>query len=141
CSAVSHDTAARPDIRFRAKGIGHQGPPSLRRPPPEAERQSQWRNVSLNQGCGKGPKLPFRLYPIELIAPAEAAHDRGQLGQDGGQLTLEREWRVDHDQAAAAERTLRGRWSHRELDTQNFADAGAPKAARQRVRLLPALDR
>src|SRR5262249_11772131 len=51
------------------------------------------------------------------------------------------EWWVDCDQAAATERALRGGCSDRELGAQNLVDTCALEPARERIRLLPALDR
>ena len=53
-----------------------------------------------------------------------------KLWKNRGQLVFKRPWRIDNDQTAAAERTLRRRGSDRELCSQDAGDAAALEPAR-----------
>src|SRR5262245_12824953 len=124
--------------------VGHRpvfGPQSLRQPPSEAERQSQRHNVNLNKRCGKVLKLIFTCNPIKPIVAVATTERLNKLWKDRGQLVFKRPWRIDHDQAATAERTLRWRGANRQLCSQDAGNAAALEPACKRIRLLPTLDR
>src|SRR5260221_7390740 len=76
----------RPERRGGSAGHSQTGkaaalrPPLLRRPPQEAERQSQPDKNRPIQRCGKVAKLPFAGEPVEAMSAA------GRRGEDSGKL-------------------------------------------------------
>src|SRR6266566_8994757 len=79
-------------------------PPSLRRPPQEAERQSQPGQNRPIQGCGKVAKLPFAGEPIEAVgATAFPGEGSRKLRQQHRKLVGKPPGRVDDDEAAGGE--------------------------------------
>src|SRR5262249_56777299 len=104
-------------------------PPSRRRPPQEAERQSQLDKNRPIERCGKVAKLPFAGEPVEAMgAAARRGEDSGKLRQQDRKLISERPRRVDRDEAACGEPAwvARGDAGVRAQKFRNFTIGQAP---------------
>src|SRR5436190_14777332 len=136
-------TARRLSRTFTNGGSsGPKWPPSLRRPPQEAERQSQPAKNRLIQGCGEVAKLLFACEPIDAVrAGALGGQHGGELGQQHRQLPRERPGRIDHDQGAGAEPAAVVWRGDAELGAPDLRHGALPQAPRQSVRRRTLLDR
>src|SRR5262249_35672109 len=100
----------RPQRRGGSAGHSQTGkaaalrPPLLRRPPQEAERQSQPDKNRANRRCGKVVKLRFAGEPIEAVraAACPGQGNRKRRQQDCKLLDERPRW-VDDDEAAGGE--------------------------------------
>src|SRR5262245_65436754 len=91
----------RPQWRGGSAGHSQTGkaaalrPPLLRRPPQEAERQSQPDKNRPIERCGKVAKLPFAGEPVEAMgAAARRGEDSGKLRQQDRKLIRSEERRA-----------------------------------------------
>src|SRR5215470_3755213 len=126
----------RPERRDGSAGHSQTGkaaalrPPLLRRPPQEAERQSQLDKNRPIERCGKVAKLPFAGEPVEAMgAAARRGEDSGKLRQQDRKLISERPRRVDRDEAACGEPAWLAR-GDAEFGAQNFRDFTIAQAPR-----------
>src|SRR5262245_7291934 len=129
----------RPERRDGSAGHSQTGkaaalrPPLLRRPPQEAERQSQLDKNRPIERCGKVAKLPLAGEPVEAMgAAARRGEDSGKLRQQDRKLISERPRRVDRDEAACGEPAWLAR-GDAEFGAQNFRDFTIAQAPRQRI--------
>src|SRR5215470_14299946 len=129
----------RPQRRGGSAGHSQTGkaaalrPPLLRRPPQEAERQSQPDKNRAIRRCGKVVKLRFAGEPIEAVGAAACTGESNRKRrQQDRKLLGKRPRRVDDDEAAGGELAGLAR-GDAELGAQDLRDGVLAQPARQRT--------